>query len=337
MQFNSKGGSLKFLIVGPSFFSYTKSISKVLNERGYECKFYDELHSNNIFVKILYRLNLHFLFKNKISLHRENLYKILEVDEITDVIFISPDVLDSFFLESLRSKCKLHLYMWDGFKNKKNALNYMDLFDSKSSFDMNDCVKYNMNYLPLFAESVYSIEPKHNLLSKKIDISFCGTLHSNRANCINFISKFALIHGLNTKFYLYYYSPLLLIVRLFINKLNFHIYNLVSFESFTKTDISMMFKNSNCVLDITHPNQVGLTSRTFEALRSGAKLITNNKRASELNILFPGRIYVINDFNNLNDNLIPFIHSSVPLLDNNQDYFLSVERFTDQFLEFIND
>jgi hypothetical protein len=38
---------------------------------------------------------------------------------------------------------------------------------------------------------------------------------------------------------------------------------------------------------ITHPNQKGLTSRTFEALSSGSKLITNNENCKML-----GREYI---------------------------------------------
>ena len=41
--------------------------------------------------------------------------------KITDVLFVSPDIIDKEYLVAIKQKAKIHLYMWDGFANKKNS------------------------------------------------------------------------------------------------------------------------------------------------------------------------------------------------------------------------
>jgi len=111
----------------------------------------------------------------------------------------------------------------------------------------------------------------------------------------------------------------------------------VSFVSFSKKDISNLFKGSGSIVDLTHPNQSGLTSRTFEALRSGSKLITNNKNCNFLENEYHSRFFVLDDINKQKLELLNFIESEIKPLTEKQDYFLSIERFSDQLLESLND
>jgi hypothetical protein len=53
----------------------------------------------------------------------------------------------------------------------------------------------------------------------------------------------------------------------------------VSYSGYKKEEIADLFKSSKAVLDITHPNQKGLTSRTFEALRSGSKTVPQKDKS----------------------------------------------------------
>jgi hypothetical protein len=50
----------------------------------------------------------------------------------------------------------------------------------------------------------------------------------------------------------------------------------IRFESLNLAEILELYKKTKVILDIHHPNQKGLTMRTFEALGAGKKLITTN-------------------------------------------------------------
>ena len=321
------------LIIGPLFFSYTESISKEINRRGVQCFTFNEIHSNSVFVKIVYRLNLNFLLKEKIKLHREKAYRFIDDNRISDVLFISPEVISEDFLLEVKKKTRVHLYMWDGFKNKKNALSVLRYFNTKSSFDMFDCQHHGMNYIPLFAESEYCAKS----VKRIYDMSFCGTIHSDRPSWIGMLLEYAKEKRLRIGLFLYYYSPLLLFIRLTLNKCCFNLFSKVSYDSFSKKDIANLFRESRVVVDLTHPNQNGFTSRTFEALRTGSKLATNNKNCKILEKEFPSRIFLLEKNNFQGKELLEFINLDVEPLNEKQDRFLSIERFTDQLLESLND
>jgi len=321
------------LIIGPLFFSYTESISKEINRRGVQCFTFNEIHSNSVFVKIVYRLNLNFLLKEKIKLHREKAYRFIDDNRISDVLFISPEVISEDFLLEVKKNTRVHLYMWDGFKNKKNALSVLRYFNTKSSFDMFDCQHHGMNYIPLFAESEYCAKS----VKRIYDMSFCGTIHSDRPSWIGMLLEYAKEKRLRIGLFLYYYSPSLLFIRLALNKCYFNLFSKVSYDSFSKKDIANLFRRSRVVVDLTHPNQNGFTSRTFEALRTGSKLATNNKNCKILEKEFPSRIFLLEKNNFQGKELLEFINLDVEPLNEKQDRFLSIERFTDQLLESLND
>jgi hypothetical protein len=136
---------------------------------------------------------------------------------------------------------------------------------------------------------------------------------------------------------LYYFSPFLLFIRLALNGFCFQLVGKVSFVPFSKREISDLFRQSKVVIDITHPNQVGLTSRTFEALRSGSKLATNNVHCRILEADFPSRVFLLDRDSLRGPALMNFIESDVAPLSDEQDRFLSVGRFADQLLEILND
>ncbi|CAC9442957.1 hypothetical protein [uncultured Gammaproteobacteria bacterium] len=113
-------------------------------------------------------------------------------------------------------------------------------------------------------------------------------------------------------------------------------FNKVSYSGYKKK-IADLFKSSKVVLDITHPNQKGLTSRTFEALRSGSKLITNNENCEMLGREYISRIFIVKNIENQQEALLEFMELKIPPLNAKQDHFLSIGRFVDQILENWND
>src|SRR5262249_28344680 len=110
---------------------------------------------------------------------------------------------------------------------------------------------------------------------------------------------------------------------------------IVSTAGFTKEQIRDLFGRSKFVFDLSHPGQAGLTARTFEALRSGTRLITFNKAARSM---LPGslvdRVVVIDKVSDLGA-----LDFSGPgpsaILSEADDYHLSLDRFVDQILDLI--
>ena len=89
---------------------------------------------------------------------------------------------------------------------------------------------------------------------------------------------------------------------------------------------------SKFVFDIQHKGQSGLTARTFEAIRSGAYLITFNKNAFSLPKYCHDRIFLINDVADI-DKIDFSAYDKLEGLTDEQDYYLSISRFVDNLIE----
>ncbi len=60
-----------------------------------------------------------------------------------------------------------------------------------------------------------------------------------------------------------------------------------------------MFKKTKCVLDIMPYNQTGYTMRTFEALASGCKLISNNEKLRNAEFFKDDFIHIYNSVDDI--------------------------------------
>lgn len=326
----------KFALVGPNFFSYIQAIQRKFSEKGYITTFFDERHANSIIIKILYRIGYFSIFSRRKNRHLDKIVAQIIQSQLTDVILIDVEVCDTRFVKQLvDAGVKVHLYMWDSAKNKPNYLRYLHLLQGKSSFDYVDCVRHDLTYIPLFAEDVFSAKQQNTSLTidKVIDISFCGTLHSNRPKKLTELVHLAKNKSIKLSLMLFFHSRLLVALKSFKQIDNARFIRKISVTGFSKQRIFNLFTQSKYVLDLPHPGQVGLTARTFEVLRSGAKLITFNKMAG---ILLPpsllDRILIIEDIEEI-DNIDFFAGCSTASLSDADDYFLSLERFLDQLLD----
>jgi hypothetical protein len=69
--------------------------------------------------------------------------------------------------------------------------------------------------------------------------------------------------------------------------------NFFSFRPISKKDLIEIFSSSATIIDIQHPNQIGLTMRTFEVMGLGKKLITTNQDIMNYDFYQPENVYVI--------------------------------------------
>ena len=111
----------------------------------------------------------------------------------------------------------------------------------------------------------------------KYDVSFIGTIHSDRYKVVKALKKIVAHKCLNGYWYCYLQS-----------KFIYHFYKATKdefsdsqiedfkFEKKDSSEIADIVNQSKSVLDIQHPNQTGLTMRTIEMIGMNKKLITTN-------------------------------------------------------------
>jgi hypothetical protein len=322
-------------LIGPRFFSYLASIGTRLAQRGYRTEILDDLHSNAILSRILYRLRVFDVVSFPRRRYLNGMAQRIISDGIENVILVSAESPDRRFVKTLvDAGCRVHVFMWDSVRNKPRVLEYLDLLHGRASFDPDDCARLGMSYIPLFAEDVFSARKSGaaGLPYPVADLGFCGTLHSNRAKQLLQAIEIVRSRGGRVLLQLFYASRAALLVRSIVNRDVAQLAPQVSTSGFPKTEVFQGFRQCRYVLDLPHPAQVGLTIRTFEVLRAGGRLLTTSLRVKDL---LPGdygdRVVVIRDMRELPAVLAADVNPPQPLSER-QDYLVSIDRFVDDLL-----
>tara|TARA_B100000780_G_scaffold182534_1_gene128102 strand:+ start:2816 stop:3760 length:945 start_codon:yes stop_codon:yes gene_type:complete len=311
------------IIIGPKFFGYCEAIAQNLRYNGIDSEYVDELPYNNAFFKSAIRL---FPAISKISTkryHAKVLKRINSRKDVSKIIYISTESITKNFINGVREHIKQVAYAWDSINNKTPFKAVLEAVEVSASFDPSDCERYGYTYVPLFAEDMFT--DKNN--DRAYSFALIGSAHTQRAEIANNISLIT-----NKKSFLYLYSPSLL-VFLFRNKTKFFKgLKVLKTKPMSKREVSEVFKSSKFVVDFAHPGQSGLTQRTFEAIRAGALLITNNKTALPFLEMNKFVIQVDNwdlaRFEALENQKLKGGPVSPQL-----DYDLSINRFCNQILE----
>lgn len=326
------GPPSKLAIIGPTYFSYIPTIVAEFRRRGLDVISFDEKHSNRVPDKIFYRLGLAHHRLSALSRYLRSVTRAITEAGCTDVLLTGVEVIDRQFVERLtRQQVRVHFYTWDGAANKGRFLSYLDLLESKGTFDPVDCHRYGMDYIPLFAEEVFCSH-HYSVLQNGHDVVFCGTVHSSRAKIVVQLLDIAQAKNLRTRLMLYYHSRRLFFIKGIVSRHARRIASLISDKSFPKSQIAEMFAAAHYVLDVPHPGQSGMTARTFEALMTGSRLLTLHGDAPALlPPSFAERVTIIADISDL-ESLAIGDSPRLPPLTDEQRYFLSLERFVDQLM-----
>lgn len=283
------------LLIAPSFFGYEESIKNRLSELGANVDYFDERPANNFWSKAFLRLNRRFLSFH-INEYYNSIYNVIKARVYDYVFVINVEAMPYWFLEWLKERnpgCQFILYMWDSIQNKKHTINYFPFFDIIYSFDESDSQKYSeIKFRPLFFLNEYKkIADYHDF---EYDLAFVGTAHSDRFLLIRRIREEIEANKLVSYWFLYLQNW-----KLFVwNKLNNRSFKNARFRDFhykslSKRDIFDLIKKTKIILDIQHPNQIGLTMRTIEMLGAKRKLITTNNAIKNYDFYSPNNILVI--------------------------------------------
>ncbi len=306
----------KILFFAPKFFGYEKDVYEELLAQGAEVSFLPDRPSSNTFLKIIYRflpstLNWHSNYYYKKSINKFALKK------YTHVFIQSGEAVTIALLDWIKNRnvdAKFIFYTYDSIKNKKGQIDKIKFCDASFSFDLDDCKKYTMKFRPLFFSEGFDLEPK--ALRKPIyDLSFVGTAHSDRFAIISKINS-QLKSDFNLYLYLYIQSKWLYHLKKMLLP-NFKESNITDFrfDALSKKEVQNIFFSSNVILDIEHPNQTGLTMRTFEALGSRKKMVTTNSEIRNYDFYTPLNIHIIERSNPLIP--INFFKSDYVVVNNN--------------------
>lgn len=296
--------SKKILFFAPAFFNYEYIIKNELERAGASVVFHDARSVTKSWERAVLKV-FPAIFAKKSNNYFERIIDRYKNSDFDYILIIRCDMFSGKILRKLKSafpNAKLCLYIWDSVINIPNILKKLAFFDFISSFDNKDCLQHNgFFFRPLF----YSDDFKRDSSGQtnfSYDISFCGTIHSDRYGIIKKIQKqcndlglsFYRFCYLQSKFIYYFYK---LVNRDFWNasKSDF------SFEKHNQKEISVIADSSRVILDIQHPDQNGLTMRTIEMIGLKKKIITTNADIKNYDFYKPENIFILDRKNPLID------------------------------------
>lgn len=285
------------LFICPAFFGYETSITNAIKSNGFDVDFFDERTSNKSYYKAIFRIRKSLL-NQIIDKYYRQIFEQIKQKKYAYFFLIKGEVIPEWFIIKFKEnnpEAKLVYYTYDSINNNNNhSVNILKYFDDCFSFDFEDIkIHPTFKLKHLFYTNEY-VSQQNNNVERKYDLSFVGTLHSNRYNVIKTIAA-----GLQNTF-IFYYMPAKWFF--YFNKMLKKDYRKISaseisFKKINKAEVAGIFKSSKSVLDIQRFGQTGLTMRTFEVLASKSILVTTNTYVKQADFYNPDRIIVLDDFN----------------------------------------
>jgi hypothetical protein len=276
---NLIGKSILFL--SANFFGYEVAIVKRLLELGAEVDFFNERPSDSILSKGIIRV-ANQLYQNKIKNYYQNILESTKDKNYDFFLLIKGETIPFFFLEKFKEfhpQTVKIFYSYDAVTEYSKFLNLYSYFDKNFTFEPKDAKQYQLHFRPLFFLNYYKNTNKN--ISKKYDLVFIGSAHTDRYLIGEKIKKICFEKNLKTFYYYYYYyapSKIAFILKKIFDK-NLKKFNIktLSLKKLKHSEIESFYSQSRAVLDINKPFQEGLSMRTFESLASGNKLLTTNQ------------------------------------------------------------
>lgn len=272
-----------------SFFGYEKDIIDQIS-KDYDCKLFNSEPRFSLFDNIIGKINKNHKYKKTYKYIK----RIIDSFQNLDFVLI---ILSPFFTKKLIEYIRIKMpnaqiinYLWDSIKNFPNLHEISKACDITYSFDENDCIKYQYNFLPLFFPEITI-----NSNNEKYDFCSIYSLYPKKIKNYNIINKFLpkdkkeFRHIFVKKIYFYYYKIFFKEFR-HVNKGD------IKFYPLKKLDVYNIFNESKIIIDCPLSDQSGLTIRTFEALKLKKKIITTNTNIKKYEFYNKKNILVVQDY-----------------------------------------
>lgn len=282
----------KVVLISPDFFNLSTIIKDEIEKNGYECKWFDDRPSKKTIDKILLRISLK-LEKGKINRYFNSIIEYCKQEKPSKLIVIIGQCFSVKHYKLLKEACpdiELVFYNWDSIANFPITKDNFTFFDRAYSFDLTDCKKYDIPFLPLF----YSYEKEKGV--EDLDYSVIVTVKKG---------KYADLHNITSQLDEKYQNKF---SHLYLQSKSLYRYYKMSDKTFKKAKkdeftydrldpkkVEEVFNRSKMVVDIVMAKQAGLTIRTIDTLHLKKKLITNNENIKEYPFYTPQNILVCKD------------------------------------------
>ncbi len=275
------------LLIAPEFYHYHTSIIDSLSRNGKNVIFFPELPNG-----FLYRIAKNFAPEFYFYLLEQYFKKIiisLKDKTIDTFLTIRGESMPEWFVLEIRRNnpnAKFVMYQWDS--NKNNKFDHLiNLFDKVSTFDPEDALNFNIEYFPLFY-----IERGNSICNvKDIDFLFVGSLHGNR---LQILKDFKATLPQKTEVYFHVYLSFFSYIKLLVKGVKIDLAD-CSFRKVAPDKLNSLIKKSINVIDLCSESQTGITVRSFEALSSRCRLITNNPSIVNLLPMISENIDIVYD------------------------------------------
>ena len=212
----------------------------------------------NLIIKKLFGNN----FEKKIRHHILNKQFSEIPDNFYDFIFVlvgrGLDCKKFCSFMQRQQKAKKVLYLWDDIKRVDEYKDLKCCFDDIVSFDVDDCVKFNLRYVPVF----FCDEYRYSGEVKDIDFSCVGSLYTYREELLANLQR-----AFPKDKYKWY--SLLSVTRYYMYKCkltNKKLSDFIGYKELSISEAGQISKRSKVVIDMPHLSQKGASTRTIEAL-----------------------------------------------------------------------
>ncbi len=278
-----------------STFNYENEIKHAMEHEGAVVDAFNERPTNNVFARILIRLNRNLIGKY-INKYYDGIIEKTKENKYDFIFFIKGESISPSIVQKLREVhpgAKLVMYYWDSIANNQNAKGMLNCFDKVLSFDRNDCNEMNLQFLPLFYIPQYAEIAEKNV-EQKYDMMFAGTTHSERYEFVNGIANQIKEQG-GECFTWFYFPSKVNFYKLKFDNPRFRSAKIEDFNfiPMSREKLLAYYAESRIQIDMQHPKQTGLTMRTIETLGAKRKLITTNPHVREYDFYRPENILVV--------------------------------------------
>lgn len=288
---------INILLLWPEFFGYEKLIKQKMEELGANVIFYNERSVESAFERAFVKIVPNILKIKTIKYYKEIIENNKNI-KFDYIIICRCDVIDETILNELKNtfcNSKFILYLGDAIKNIVGIKPKIKYFNKVLTFDHQDLAENsNFEFLPYFFSDHYRSNSKKKDCDYIYDISFIGTIHSDRYKIIKRFLQICNEYNLESYIYPYLQSEFMYYYYRIFDK---------SFKKSKKKDFEYnkinpqkivdVYNKSKCILDIQHTQQSGLTMRTFETLGMHKKIITTNSSIAHYDFYNPNNILII--------------------------------------------
>ncbi|EHU4848405.1 hypothetical protein OTE47_001468 [Vibrio vulnificus] len=282
------------LLIAPSTYGFYNHIICSISKLENKVAFFDEhaINKGSMHAKLFYKLSSGIIM----SVHTRYIKKIINSTQLNYdiVIVIRGEYLNSRALKTLKVAFKdavFIMYQWDFEKNLPLLKSQVSYFDAVYSFDKHDSNKFGFVHKPLFFNTLHE---SFSGVRKKYLFNFVGTDHSDRNKVIK---DFIEANDVSIdQFFLHLFRPKKSILLNALKNPKFLFDRDLSLYKHFPLDEESTIKSmaeSEIIVDITQPEQTGLTMRTLEALGLKRKLVTTNKDVVNYDFYHPNNVFLI--------------------------------------------